>query len=75
VIIACLSFGVTGTTSAAYVARDMLYTFDSIRFGLMVGIGGGVPSSGNDIRLGDIVVSKPAEISGGVIQYDFGETV
>ncbi|KAE8420282.1 hypothetical protein BDV36DRAFT_307001 [Aspergillus pseudocaelatus] len=28
-------------------------------FGLMVGIGGGVPGKGNDIRLGDVVVSKP----------------
>jgi nucleoside phosphorylase len=75
VVIACLPFGVTGTTSAANVAHDMLCTFDSIRFGLMVGIGGGVPSAGNDIRLGDIVVSKPAETSAGVIQYDFGKTV
>jgi len=41
----------------------------------MVGIGGGVPSSGNDIRLGDVVVSKPAGTFGGVIQYDFGKTV
>src|SRR5450432_738643 len=75
VVIACLPLGVPGTTSAANVARDMLHTFDSIRFGLIVGIGGGVPSLGNDIRLGDIVVSKPAGTSGGVIQYDFGKTV
>jgi nucleoside phosphorylase len=53
----------------------MLQTFEGIRFGLMVGIGGGVPSEENDIRLGDIVVSKPTRQSGGVIQYDFGKTV
>jgi hypothetical protein len=40
----------------------------------MVGIGGGVHSEENDIRLGDIVDSKPTEQSGGVIQYDFGKT-
>ena len=37
----------------------MLLSFPNIRFGLLVGIGGGVPSEENDIRLGDIVVSKP----------------
>lgn len=41
----------------------------------MVGIGGGVPTLGNDIRLGDVVVSKPSGTSGGVVQYDFGKTV
>jgi hypothetical protein len=41
----------------------------------MVGIGGGVPSEENDIRLRDIVVSKPTEQTRGVIQYDFGKTV
>jgi len=75
VVIACLPSGLTGTTSAANVAHDMLNTFDSIRFGLIAGIGGGVPSSVNDIRLGDIVVSQPDVMSGGVIQYDFGKTV
>jgi len=53
----------------------MRWTFHSIRFGLMVGIGGGVPSEEIDIRLGDVVVSKPEGIYGGVIQYDFGKTV
>lgn len=38
----------------------------------MVGIGGGVPSEKNDIRLGDIVVSAPRDGEGGVFQYDFG---
>src|SRR4051794_1316178 len=43
VIIACLPAGVTGSTSAAIVADQMRFTFRSMRFGLMVGIGGGVP--------------------------------
>jgi nucleoside phosphorylase len=61
VVMACLPSGVYGHTSAAVVAQQMLSTFPSIRlgFGLMVGIGGGSPTAGVDIRLGDIVVSKP----------------
>ena len=75
VALACLPAGVTGTISAARVATQMLSTFKRLRFGLMVGIGGGVPSQDNDIRLGDVVVSKPTATFGGVIQYDFGKTV
>ena len=72
VVIACLLSGVYGTTSAATVAIQMLSTFRSI---LMVGIGGGVPGQGADIRPGDVVVSKPTGDSGGVVQYDLGKTV
>ncbi|KAH8842322.1 hypothetical protein MCOR27_011757 [Pyricularia oryzae] len=67
VVIACLPAGIIGMTSAATVAKDMLRTFKSIRFALMVGIGGGIPSGTHDIRLGDIVVSQPTGTSGGVI--------
>ncbi|KAF3182043.1 hypothetical protein TWF225_006539 [Orbilia oligospora] len=74
VVIACLPKGVYGTTSAATVATRMLSSFKSIRFGLMVGIGGGVPSDDHDIRLGDVVVSSPGKTAGGVIQYDFGKS-
>lgn len=34
-------------------------TFPRLRFGLLVGIAGGVPSRKHQIRLGDVVVSKP----------------
>ncbi|KAF7586994.1 hypothetical protein BBP40_007886 [Aspergillus hancockii] len=44
-----------------------------IRFGLVVGIGGGVPSNDVHIGLGDIVVSKPTNSHGGVMQYDYGK--
>jgi nucleoside phosphorylase len=64
-----------GTTSAAVVAEQMLHTFKEIRFGLMVGIGGGVPSVKNDIRLGDVVVSRPEGTLGGVVQYDSGKAM
>ena len=53
----------------------MGHSLDSIKVNLMVGIGGGIPSKKNEIRLGDVVVSKPGPESGGVVQYDFGKTV
>uniref|UniRef100_A0A093VRU7 Ankyrin repeat and KH domain-containing protein mask n=2 Tax=Talaromyces marneffei PM1 TaxID=1077442 RepID=A0A093VRU7_TALMA len=75
IIIACLPAGVYGTTSAATVASQIRTTFPSLRFGLMVGIGGGVASEDADIRLGDVVVSKPTGTFGGVIQYDYGKAL
>ena len=51
--------GSQGKGAAAAVAKDMTRTFPSIELRLMVGIGGGVPSKKNDIRLGDVVVSMP----------------
>jgi len=73
VVVACLPEGQTGTTSAATVAVQMRLAFTSIRFGLMVGIGGGVPGENADIRLGDVVVGKPHKMHGGVVQYDSGK--
>src|SRR5690242_6659188 len=49
VVIACLPAGQTGIKSAAVVATQMKSKFISIRFSLMVGIGGGVPSAESDI--------------------------
>ncbi|KAF4848013.1 Ankyrin-1 [Colletotrichum siamense] len=75
VVIAVLPDGEYGTSSAATVARDMVHSFPNIRIGLMVGIGGGAPSSKDDIRLGDIVVSAPRGGNSGVFEYDFGKTI
>ena len=75
VVIALLPDGEYGTSSAATVAKDMLRSFPKVRFGLMVGIGGGAPNQKHDIRLGDIVVSSPRDGKGGVLQYDFGKTI
>jgi ankyrin repeat protein/nucleoside phosphorylase len=75
VVIACLPQGVMGTIAAAQVATKMDSTFTDLKFGLMVGIGGGVPSEEHDIRLGDVVVSTPTGKSPGVVQYDMGKTV
>ena len=74
IVIAGLPAGQTGNNSAAAVAVEMKAAFPSIRFGLMVGIGGGVPSAETDIRLGDVVVSQPHSTHGGVVQYDFGKS-
>jgi nucleoside phosphorylase len=70
-VVACLPKGEIGGNNSATVAARMTSTFPSIRFGLMVGIGGGVPKS---VRLGDVVVSTPTDRFGGVVQWDFGKT-
>ncbi|KAF2804367.1 purine and uridine phosphorylase [Mytilinidion resinicola] len=73
IAIVCLPAGRIGNNPAAVVATQMKTTFKGIRFGLMVGIGGGVPSVAVDIRLGDVVVSQPDKTFGGVVQYDSGK--
>lgn len=75
VVIATLPSGIYGESSAATVAAHMQHSFPNVRIGLMVGIGGGVPSKRHDIRLGDIVVGAPCNGLGGVFQYDFGKTI
>lgn len=71
----------TGTVSAASLVSQMRQSFRNIWYGLMVGIGAGVPGQGlkPDIRLGDIVVATPADDSddaSGVLDYELGkETV
>ncbi|UKZ53658.1 hypothetical protein TrVGV298_007455 [Trichoderma virens] len=70
VVIACLPKGHIGNNSAATVATQMVSTFPSVRFGLMVGIGGGIPPK---VRLGDVVVSTPVGSFPGVVQWDFGK--
>ncbi|KAJ5650608.1 uncharacterized protein N7484_004331 [Penicillium longicatenatum] len=70
VVATCLPDGEYGTNSAASVASNMGRTFSRLQFCLLVGIGGGVPSARNDIRLGDVVVSKPIGSGVGVLPYD-----
>ncbi|KAH8696413.1 nucleoside phosphorylase domain-containing protein [Talaromyces proteolyticus] len=74
VVIACLPSGIYGTTSAATALAEMRSMFPLLQFGLMVGIGGGVPGK-IDVRLGDVVISKPTASGSGVIQYDYGKTM
>ena len=72
VVIVSLPFGIMGNNIAANVASDLMRSFESIKFGVMVDIGGGVPTN-IDIRLVDIAVSKPDGKHSGVVQYDFGK--
>ncbi|KAB8276225.1 nucleoside phosphorylase domain-containing protein [Aspergillus minisclerotigenes] len=74
VVAACLPSGEYGTNAAADVVSHLTRSFPEVKFCLLVGIGGGVPSRDNDIRLGDVVVSHPTDIHPGVIQYDLGKT-
>jgi len=63
-----------GTNRAAVLATRQLNDFLSVRFILLVGIGGGIPGEDeDDVRLGDVVVSKPTVTFGGVVQYDMGK--
>ncbi|KAL2869045.1 nucleoside phosphorylase domain-containing protein [Aspergillus lucknowensis] len=71
VVVTCLPSGGYGTNSAAKVVTEMRSKFQSIHYGLLIGVAGGAPSPKHDIRLGDVVVSKPERGKGGVFQYDF----
>ncbi|CAH0052895.1 unnamed protein product, partial [Clonostachys solani] len=73
VVIAALPHKQYGLVNAASVARDMVHSFPNIKIGLLVGVGGGVPSATHDIRLGDVVVSSAGLSSGGVFQHDYGK--
>ena len=77
VVMGCLPIEQLGESSAAAVASEMFSTFPSLRLALLVGVGGGVWSEDNDVRLGDVVVSQPNRVKrhGGVIQYDYGKAV
>jgi nucleoside phosphorylase len=50
-------------------------TFPNLKYGLLVGIGGGVPTKTEHgvIRLGHVVVSEPTGIHSGAVQYDHGK--
>ncbi|KAF9774047.1 hypothetical protein IL306_008020 [Fusarium sp. DS 682] len=64
-----------GNCSAATVVTQMRMTFPNLRYGLLVGIGGGVPvqTDSGMIRLGHVVVSKPTGMHSGAVQYDYGK--
>jgi nucleoside phosphorylase len=75
IVVATLPLGKYGVSQATGVIGDMIRSFPNLRCCLVVGIGGGAPSSQNDIRLGDIVVSAPVLKSGGILQYDHGKAI
>ncbi|KAK6334643.1 hypothetical protein TWF718_010097 [Orbilia javanica] len=64
-----------GNNRAAAVVTQLTNDFKFLKFGLLVGIGGGIPDLPQyDIRLGDVVVSKPTGSFGGAVQFDRGKT-
>ncbi|KAF5603924.1 ankyrin protein [Fusarium subglutinans] len=71
IAITCLPKGMIGNIPVATVASHLVTTFPSIKVGLMVGIGGGVPS--NKVRLGDVVVGTPSGDYPGVVNWDAGK--
>ncbi|KAL4863179.1 hypothetical protein BDV12DRAFT_202330 [Aspergillus spectabilis] len=75
VVIAILPDAAYGVPSAARAAGNMMMSFPNVRFGLMVGIGGGAPSKKNDIRLGDLVISVPSDGEQGAFEYELKNTV
>ncbi|KAM0434034.1 hypothetical protein ACHAPT_003978 [Fusarium lateritium] len=68
IVIACLPSGQYGPNNATSVLTNLRWSFPSICKGLMVGIGGGVPTM-TDLRLGDVVVGTR------VMPYDLGKVV
>lgn len=72
----CLPVEQLGRASAATVASEMGSTFPSLRLGLLVGIGGGVPGE-KDVRLRDVVVGLPdrSKQHRGVVMYDYGKAI
>lgn len=66
-----------GKASAASVVSQMVMTFPNLLFGLLVGIGGGVPCKTESgwIRLGHVVVGKPTGVDSGTVQYDHGKAL
>jgi nucleoside phosphorylase len=74
VVVASLPVGHQGKASAAHVANRISELFPSISLRLLVGTAGGIPSTRNNIRLGDVVISTPSGDKGGVVEYDLGKS-
>ncbi|KAG8623265.1 hypothetical protein KVT40_008241 [Elsinoe batatas] len=72
VALTCLPAGSTGISSATTLANRLSRCFPGEKLGVFVGVSGGSPTSQPFLRLGDVVVSKPGNSKGAVIQYDSG---
>jgi hypothetical protein len=62
---------VTNTNSTIIILTRILLTVTFIRLGLIINIKGGVLSQENNIRLGDVIVSKLSGTSKGVSSITF----
>ncbi|CAI4214201.1 unnamed protein product [Parascedosporium putredinis] len=65
-----------GTNPAATTSENLGRSFPNIKYYLVVGIAGGVPRYGVDLReqivLGDVIVGYPEWREGGTIHYEHG---
>ncbi|KAF3189874.1 hypothetical protein TWF788_009860 [Orbilia oligospora] len=75
VVVTSLPDGVYGNISATRVATDFSNDFPNLGLRFLVGIAGGAPKESNDVRLGDVVVSRPSGSSPGVIKHDSGKSL
>lgn len=72
IAIACLA-NARNAGSAASAAEKLQMDFPQLQLSIVVGIGGGVTYWGDDIRLGDVVVSQHDNDSSGIIAWDGGK--
>jgi hypothetical protein len=75
VVIACLLSEKYGIASATTVAMQLLFSFHSICFNLMIEIKKEIPNNDADIRLGDIVISNLTNTREAVMQYDYDKAL
>ncbi|PWY92266.1 purine and uridine phosphorylase [Aspergillus heteromorphus CBS 117.55] len=73
VVIVTLSINAQGKVFTAVAACELRANFPNLVHFLLVGIGGGVPSQGTDVRLGDVVIGAPGDQHAGIVQYDLGK--
>ncbi|KAF5662744.1 ankyrin repeat [Fusarium heterosporum] len=70
VVVACPNSTLSAVTPLADVMTQLQASYPSIRYHLMVGIAGGAPNTKEDVRLGDVVVSKSTAGRPGIIRFD-----
>ena len=73
VVIACPA-ATQESGAATIVSQNLARTFPVIQWRFLAGIGGGIPTAKHDIRLGDVVVSRPRRTHGGFMQHRIGLT-
>ncbi|KAL2817108.1 hypothetical protein BJX63DRAFT_419685 [Aspergillus granulosus] len=62
-----------GLAASGSMAAEVIRDLPNLQFGLLVGIAGGIPSSTNDMQLGDVAVAVPEGDRPGVVGYDLGK--
>jgi nucleoside phosphorylase len=64
-----------GLAASGSMAAEVIRDLPNLQFGLLVGISGGIPSSTNDMQLGDVAVATPEDNRPGIVGYDLGKEV